>query len=49
MFGIVERAVATAAAAGIEVIEVGRILAASPERSKFVCLDGIHMTEPYTV
>jgi hypothetical protein len=32
---------------GIEVIEVGSILANSPERSKFICLDGIHMTEPY--
>lgn len=45
--GVVERAVATASAAGIEVIEVGSVLAASPERSQFVCLDGIHMTEPY--
>ncbi len=45
--GTVERARRTAAEAGIEVIEVGSILASSPERSKFICLDGIHMTEPY--
>jgi hypothetical protein len=43
----VERARKTAAEAGIEIIEVGSILASSPERSKFICLDGIHMTEPY--
>lgn len=45
--GVVERAVTTASAAGIEVIEVGSVLAASPHRSEFVCLDGIHMTESY--
>ena len=45
--GTVERARKTAADAGIEVIEVGGILANSSERSKFICLDGIHMTEPY--
>jgi hypothetical protein len=45
--GTLERACKTAADAGIEVIEVGSILANSPERSKFICLDGIHMTEPY--
>jgi hypothetical protein len=43
----VERAVKVAADAGIEVIEVGSILAASPDRARFICLDGIHMTEPY--
>ncbi|HEY7512881.1 MAG TPA: hypothetical protein VIC87_00305, partial [Vicinamibacteria bacterium] len=32
---------------GITVVEVSRVLAASPERARFVCLDGIHMTEPY--
>ena len=31
----------------IEVIEVGAVLARSPEKDKFVCLDTIHMTEPY--
>jgi hypothetical protein len=45
--GVVERASAAASAGGIEVIEVGSVLAASPDRAKFVCLDGIHMTEPY--
>lgn len=45
--GTVERARKAAADGGIEVIEVGSILANSPQRSKFICLDGIHMTEPY--
>ena len=37
----------TAKAAGIEIAAVSPILAASPERGRFVCLDHIHMTEPY--
>ena len=45
--GTVERARAAAESAGIEVIEVGNILANAPDRSKFICLDGVHMTEPY--
>jgi hypothetical protein len=45
--GVVERAAASAREGGIEVIEVGSILAVSPDRNRFVCLDGIHMTEPY--
>ena len=45
--GTVERARESADESGIEVIEVGEILATSPDRSKFMCLDGIHMTEPY--
>ena len=45
--GTVERARAAADSAGIEVIEVGSILANATDRSKFMCLDGIHMTEPY--
>jgi hypothetical protein len=32
---------------GIEIATVSAILAASPERSRFSCLDHIHMTEPY--
>lgn len=32
---------------GLEVIEVGAVLAASPHRREFVCLDGVHMREPY--
>jgi hypothetical protein len=45
--GTVERARKSADESGIEVIEVGEILATSRDRSKFMCLDGIHMTEPY--
>jgi len=45
--GTVERAVAAARSGGIEVIEVGSILSSSQDRVRFVCLDGIHMTEPY--
>jgi len=45
--GTVERAIAAAKAGGTEVIEVGAILSASPDRPRFICLDGIHMTEPY--
>jgi len=45
--GTVERARKAAEASGIEVIEVGAILANSPDRARFICLDGIHMTEPY--
>lgn len=33
--------------AGITVVEVGPVLAASPDRARFFCLDKIHMTEPY--
>jgi hypothetical protein len=33
--------------AGIEIATVSTILAASPDRSRFICLDHIHMTEPY--
>jgi hypothetical protein len=33
--------------AGIEVAVVSPMLAASPDRSRFSCLDHIHMTEPY--
>lgn len=45
--GTVERARKSAEEGGIEVIEVGQILATAPNRPKFICLDGIHMTEPY--
>jgi hypothetical protein len=45
--GTVERAVRTARAAGIAVIEVGNVLRFAPDRASFVCLDGIHMKEPY--
>lgn len=41
------RQLEVALASGITVIEVGEILASSPQRDQFLCLDGIHMTEPY--
>jgi len=34
-------------ASGITIVEVSRLLAAAPDRARFVCLDGIHMTEPW--
>jgi hypothetical protein len=37
----------TGRAAGIRIVEVSHVLAAAPEREGFVCLDGIHMTEPW--
>jgi hypothetical protein len=39
--------VAAARESGMTVVEVGSVLAASPDRGRFLCLDGIHMTEPY--
>jgi photosystem II stability/assembly factor-like uncharacterized protein len=33
--------------AGGTIVEVGPLLAASPDRARFLCMDGIHMTEPY--
>jgi hypothetical protein len=33
--------------AGMEVVEVESLLLEAEERDRFVCLDGIHMTEPY--
>jgi len=35
-----------ARSADIEIVKVSPILAASPDRSRFLCLDQIHMTEP---
>ena len=29
------------------VIEVNTLIGAAPDRDRFMCLDGIHMTEPY--
>ena len=34
-------------ASGITIVEVSRLLSAAPDRARFVCLDGIHMTEPW--
>ena len=45
--GVVAQALEAARAGGIEVIEVGSVLSSSPDRARFLCLDGIHMTEPY--
>src|SRR5690349_19958098 len=45
--GTVERARSAAEESGIEVIEVGELLANPPHRAKFICLDGIHTTAPY--
>jgi hypothetical protein len=33
--------------AGGTLIEVASVLAAAPGRERFLCLDGVHMTEPY--
>jgi hypothetical protein len=33
--------------AGMELVEVEALLLSAPDRDRFVCLDGIHMTEPY--
>ena len=38
---------AIAREAGIEIAQVSTILAGSPDRARFLCLDHIHMTEPY--
>jgi len=32
---------------GMTIIEVGQLLAKAPDKAEFVCLDKIHMTEPY--
>jgi hypothetical protein len=38
---------AMAGEAGIEIVQVSSILAESSDRARFLCLDHIHMTEPY--
>ena len=45
--GLRARELAAARETGMTVIEVSPLLAAAPERGRFLCLDGIHMTEPY--
>jgi hypothetical protein len=45
--GLRVRELAVARETGMAVIEVSPLLAAAPERDRFLCLDGIHMTEPY--
>jgi hypothetical protein len=44
---MLEKEADAARQAGIEIVKVSPILAASPDRSRFLCLDHIHMTEPY--
>ncbi|HEX8151056.1 MAG TPA: hypothetical protein VF591_27985 [Pyrinomonadaceae bacterium] len=41
------RAARVARESGIKVIEVGALLAAAPDRGRFLSLDRVHMTEPY--
>jgi hypothetical protein len=38
---------AAARDAGVDIIDVSRILNTSPDRDRFLSLDHIHMTEPY--
>jgi hypothetical protein len=45
--GLRDRELAVASGTGMSVIEVSPLLAAAPGRDRFLCLDGIHMTEPY--
>lgn len=42
-----ERESEIARESGIEIVKVSTVIAASPERKRFLCLDHIHMTEPY--
>jgi hypothetical protein len=42
-----EKEAAAARESGMTVIEVNALIGAAPDRDRFVCLDGIHMTEPY--
>jgi len=42
-----ERELAIARETGMTVIEVDALLRSAPDRDRFLCLDGIHMTEPY--
>ena len=41
------RDVEAAREAGMTVVEVGALIASAPDRERFLCLDRIHMTEPY--
>ena len=45
--GLRDRELAVARETGMTVIEVSPLLASAPDRERFMCLDGIHMTEPY--
>jgi hypothetical protein len=43
----IKRSIEVARDSGMTVIEVDQLISAAPDRERFVCLDGIHMTEPY--
>ncbi len=45
--GLRDRELGVARETGMTVIEMSRLLASAPDRERFLCLDGIHMTEPY--
>jgi hypothetical protein len=45
--GVREREAEVARDSGTEIVKVSSVLAASPDRKHFLCLDHIHMTEPY--
>jgi len=45
--GQVERNLVAARAAGMTVVEVGSLLERATGHDRFLCLDGIHMTEPW--
>lgn len=32
---------------GSTIVEVAHLLATAPDKARFICLDGVHMTEPY--
>ncbi len=44
---MVGKDVAAARESGMTVIEVASVLGRAPDRDRFLCLDKIHMTEPY--
>ncbi|NWG13750.1 MAG: SGNH/GDSL hydrolase family protein [Acidobacteria bacterium] len=44
---VVRRFAESARSGGMTVIEVDGIISGSPDRDRFLCLDKIHMTEPY--
>ena len=42
-----EKEAAVEAETGMTVIQVNALIGAAPDHDRFLCLDGIHMTEPY--
>ncbi|HEV7499792.1 MAG TPA: hypothetical protein VGQ33_07305, partial [Vicinamibacteria bacterium] len=45
--GRLQKEWATGRASGIAIVEVSRLIEAAPDHARFVCLDGIHRTEPW--